>query len=125
MTKHRQRPESKADLFAPYPGLALSNGPFFDVLQAAGQTYTRVCLAWQEEALRSASERLQKDEELSAALGECQNWMDVARLHQQWTLAAAQNLLSEVTRFAHLTSRLANDGWWDGARGPRPEKQSG
>jgi hypothetical protein len=51
--------------------------------------------------------------------------MDVARLHQQWTMSVAQDLFSEATRFAHLTSRLANGGGRDDARGPRAEKQNG
>ncbi len=124
MPKHTQRPESKADSFEPFHGLATINGPFFDALHAAGQTYSRLCLAWQEAALHSANEGLKRNGELSAALGECQNWLDVFRLHQQWTLSAAQDLLKDFDQFSRLSPHLTISGRQDGTRAPGPDKQN-
>lgn len=83
---------------------AFLNGPMVDALMRTTESYSKACLAWHEEILRFAAERLQRDSELGQALANTRNWADAAKLHQEWASSALRDYTNETTRLFEIAA---------------------
>jgi len=83
---------------------AFLNGPIVDALMRTTESYSKACLAWHEEILRFAAERLQRDSELGQALASTRSWADAAKLHQEWATSALRDYTSETTRLFEIAA---------------------
>jgi len=82
---------------------AFFNGPI-DALMRTTESCSKACLAWHEEILRFATERLQRDSELGQALASTRSWADAAKLHQEWAASALRDYTNETTRLFEIAS---------------------
>ncbi len=83
---------------------AFLNGPMVDVLVRTTESYSKACLAWHEEILRFATERLQRDSELGQALANTRSWADAAKLQQEWATSALRDYTNETTRLFEIAA---------------------
>lgn len=110
MTKHAHRLEEATFHATPFTTLALTNGPAFDAFTRVGEACTKACVAWQEEVMRFAGDRLKKDSELGQSMTACQNWADLAKVQQEWAAATARDYAEEAARLTQLATKLTRDG---------------
>ena len=82
----------------------LNGGPIVDALMRTTESCSKACLAWHEEILRFAAERLQRDSELGQALANTRNWADAAKLHQEWATSALRDYTNETTRLFEIAA---------------------
>jgi Phasin protein len=83
--------------------MALFNGgPIADAVLRATESCGQAYLAWQEEVLRFASARIQRDSELGQALAKSRNWQDAAKLQQEWASSAVHDYTEETTRLLEI-----------------------
>ncbi|MBV8536656.1 MAG: phasin family protein [Alphaproteobacteria bacterium] len=87
---------------------AFLNGPIVDALMRTTESYSKACLAWHEEILRFAAERLQRDSELGQALANTRNWADAAKLHQEWASSALRDYTNETTRLLEIAADVGS-----------------
>ena len=83
---------------------AFFNGPVVDVFMRTTESCSKACLAWHEEILRFATERLQRDSELGQALANTRNWADAAKLQQEWAASALRDYTNETTRLFEIAA---------------------
>lgn len=82
---------------------AFFNGPM-DAVMRTTESYGKACLAWHEEILRFAAERLQRDSELGHALASTRNWTDAAKLHQEWATSTLRDYTTETSRLFEIAA---------------------
>jgi hypothetical protein len=87
---------------------AFLNGPIVDVLMRTTESYSKACLAWHEEILRFAAERLQRDSELGQALANTRSWADAAKLQQEWATSALRDYTNETTRLFEIAADVGS-----------------
>ena len=83
---------------------AFFSGPMVDAVVRTTESYGKACLAWHEEVMRFAAERLQRDSELGQALVSTRSWADAAKLHQEWAASALRDYTNETTRLFEIAS---------------------
>lgn len=80
------------------------NGPIVDAVVRTTESYGKAYLAWQEEILRFAATRLQRDSELGQALANTRSWADAAKLQQEWTASTIRDYTNETTRLFEIAA---------------------
>jgi hypothetical protein len=108
MTK-QTRPSDPSTAPTPFSAAAWANGPMLDALMRTGEACNKACRAWQEEAVRFTTARLESDIELGRKLFTCGNWTEAAKLQQDWVVSMAQDYLNEANRIVQLSSELGTE----------------
>jgi Phasin protein len=83
---------------------AFFNGPVVDVFMRTTESCSKACLAWHEEVLRFAAERMQRDSELGHALVNTHSWADAAKLQQEWAASTLRDYTNETTRLFEIAA---------------------
>jgi phasin protein len=83
---------------------AFFNGPMVDVFMRTTESCSKACLAWHDEVLRFAAERMQRDSELGQALASTRNWADAAKLQQEWAASMLRDYTTETTRLFEIAA---------------------
>jgi len=109
MRKHASSAESTAPVF-PFPISQVPSSDFADAVARSSEAYRKACLAWQEEVVRFANDRLKQDSQLRQAMFESGNWADLVKAQQQWALTTVQDYLNESSRLMQMASRIVHDG---------------
>jgi hypothetical protein len=100
MTKLHTQHEPPELPMAIHP-LAQFNGPAEAALKA-GETYAKAWLAWQEEIMKFASNRLQWDSRVCEALTKCKSFGDVCEVQKNWLMSTGQDYFEESNRLARF-----------------------
>lgn len=84
------------------------SGPMVDAVVRTTESYGKACLAWQEEIMRFAATRLQRDTELGQALAGTRSWTDAAKLQQEWAASAIRDYTTGTTRLFEIAADVGS-----------------
>jgi hypothetical protein len=84
--------------------------PMSTAFWQTGEAYTQAFVEWQQELGRFTRERLEKNRELHSQLTKCRTMGEVAKVQQDWALAAARAYIDEANQLAQVWGKLLQPG---------------
>lgn len=95
------------DPFAAFQPMTMFGGAQSDAFAHARETWTKACLAWQEEIVRATTAQFQRGSQAAQAMTACKTLEDVVKLQQEWVASTVRACMEDAGRFTQLASKLA------------------
>src|SRR5450759_1766515 len=106
MTNQVREDESSTSIMQ-LPWAAAFNSATLGGLTRTTETCNRAYVNWQQEMVRSTTNRWQSDSQIGQQLLSCKNWVDMAKMQGEWASSMMHDYLDEANRMSPLAAKFA------------------
>jgi hypothetical protein len=109
----------------PFLAVVPFNGPILAAAIRAGEAFSKLYLAWQEELARFAAIRFDSANETGRKLLMCRDWAEAAKVQQEWAASAVNEFFDEPSRLVQIASKIGDDSTPPAVSGDEAAMQEG